>query len=102
MPYLFFLVLAGGLELVRRGHYDLALLSALFYVPSLFNPWDVNRYLLPVFPFVFSLAGDRILTSMPVRIALVLSIPLVYSYAWMAMLHPGSQAPFESLRALVP
>jgi hypothetical protein len=101
-PYVFFLVLVGICELVRRRHWDLAIVSAAFYLPTLTVGMDVDRYLLPVLPFTFGLAGERILASTPVRIALLLSLPLVYTYAWSTMLDPGYQAPFAPLRALLP
>lgn len=102
VPYLFVLVLAGIIELVRRRHADLALLCTAFYIPSILVSVDVARYLLPVMPFAFGLAGERILASKAVRIALLLSVPLIYTYAWETMLNPGYQAPFGPLRALLP
>lgn len=101
VPYLFVLVLAGIVELVRRGHGDLAALSLIFYGPSLFVPTDVSRYLLPILPFTFSLAGARFLASVPIRVALLLSLPLVYAYAWTTLLHPNYQAQFDALYRLL-
>jgi hypothetical protein len=101
-PYVFFLVLVGICELARRRHWDLAIVSAALYLPTLTVATDVDRFLLPVLPFTFGLVGERILASLPVRIALLLSLPLVYTYAWSTMLDPGYQAPFAPLRALLP
>lgn len=101
-PYVFFLVLVGICELVRRRQWDLAVLSAVFYLPTLTVSTDVNRFLLPILPFAFAVAGAQILASKPVRIALILSLPLVYTYAWSTMLDPGYQAPFAPLRAMLP
>lgn len=101
VPYLFLLVAAGLVELTRRREWGLALLSALFIVPSVFLPTDVSRYLLPVLPFTFFLAGERLLTSVPLRVALVVSIPMIYVYAWKTMLAPGYQAPFLPLSTLL-
>lgn len=102
VPFLFLLGLAGILELVRRGHWDLAVLSALFYLPTLLVPTDVSRYLMPVFPFTLFLAGERVLAAWPVRVAALTAIPVVYAYAWITLLHPGYQAPFERLFRMLP
>lgn len=102
VPYLFILVAAGIFELVRRRQWVFAVVAACFFVPALFVPTDVSRYLLPALPFAFFLAGDRILASKPLRVALILSLPLIYVYAWKTMLLPGYQAPFGPLHALLP
>lgn len=99
--YLFFLVAAGIFELLRRREWEFAVVSALFFVPALFVPTDVSRYLLPILPFAFFLAGDRILAAKPLRAALLVGLPLVYVYTWKTMLLPGYQAPFESLYRLL-
>jgi hypothetical protein len=104
VPYLFLLVLVGTLELVRRRELDLALLCAAFYLPSLFVPSDVSRYLLPVLPFAFFVAGARLLAAPPVRLALLASLPLVYFYAWKTVLNPDYAVPagqFDVLRTIV-
>ncbi len=102
MSYLFLLALAGTIELARRRHWELALLSAAFYIPVLFVPTDASRYLLPVLPFAYFVAGERVLAARPLQIALVLSIPMVYVYAWTTMLHPYYQAPIGLLRSILP
>lgn len=103
--YVFLLVLAGIIELARRRQWDLVILSALFYLPLLFVSTDVDRYLLPILPFAFFLAGERVLASKPVRIALLLSIPMIYTYAWSTMISIGYQAdpgPFHALLNMLP
>lgn len=101
IPYLFLLALAGILELARRGSADLAVLGAAFYVPALAVPTDVSRYLLPILPFVFFLAGERLLGAVPMRVAVILSVPMVYLYAWTTLLSPGYQSRFEPLYHLL-
>lgn len=101
IPYLFVLALAGIVELARRRRWELVVLSIVFYVPALLVPTDASRYLLPVIPFVFFVAGDRLVASVPLRVALVLSLPLIYVYAWETMLTPGYQAPFGPLYSLL-
>jgi hypothetical protein len=102
VPLIFVFALAGVLELARRGHRDLAVLSLALYLPALFVPTDVSRYLLPIFPFVFFLAGGRLLAATPLRVAVVAAIPIVYTYAWATLLDPGYQAPFGPLYAMLP
>ncbi|HUZ03138.1 MAG TPA: hypothetical protein VMU89_22560 [Thermomicrobiaceae bacterium] len=101
VPYLFLLALAGILELARQRRWELVVLSALFYVPALLVPTDVSRYLLPILPFAFFVAGERIVASVPLRVALLLTLPVIYVYAWETMLAPGYQAPFGPLYSLL-
>ncbi len=101
VPYIFALTLVGIVELARRRHWDLVLLSAVVYVPALFVPTDVGRYLIPILPFALFLAGDRVVSSVPVRIGLLLSVPLIYLYAWSTIYDPAYQAPFGALRVLL-
>lgn len=101
VPYLFLLALAGILELARQRRWELVVISALFYVPSLLVPTDVSRYLLPILPFAFFVAGERLVASRPLRVAALLTLPVVYVYAWETMLAPGYQAPFAPLYHLL-
>ncbi len=92
IPYMLVLAFAGSLELVRRREWDIALLSALFFIPTLFVPTDASRYLLPVLPFLFFVAGDRLFAHWPVRYALFLGAPIALAYAWMTVLRYGANA----------
>lgn len=101
-PYVFTLALVGIFELARRRHWDLVLLCAVVYVPALFIPTDVGRYLIPILPLALFLAGDRVVSSVPARIGLILSLLLIYLYCWETIYDPAYQAPFGTLRMMLP
>lgn len=92
IPYLLVLAFAGLLELIRRREWDVALISAMVFIPTMFVPTDASRYLLPVLPFLFFFAGDRLIAHWPVRYALVLGAPIALAYAWMTVLRYGANA----------
>ena len=101
-PYVFTLTLVGIFELARRREWDVVLLCSVVYLPALFIPTDVGRYLIPILPFALFLAGDRVFSSVPARIGLILSLPLIYMYVWSTIYDPAYQAPFGALRVLLP
>ena len=97
--YAYFLTGAGIALLWRRGHYDMALMSVVFFGPTLFLAHhDITRYILPTAPFAIFVAYERFIGTVPFRAALGVMLLGIYIYGWSALY--ANQAPLENFQQL--
>ena len=101
--YVYFLTGLGILFLLRRGYYDLALLSVVFYLPTIFLAHhDITRYILPTAPFALFVAYENIISTVPFRILLAVMLIGIYIYAWSSLYANLAPAPnFEELKTFL-